>query len=94
MFCALPGVSIADRNVLAAQQDVELDLHLVNERAVAGLPGFGRDVVVESKSSQSALDAKGVGQFARLVKDRGSEWSMIVSLAGVTGDETGPQRRR
>jgi hypothetical protein len=89
MLCALPGVSSADRNVLGAQRDGELDLHLVNEKAADGLPGFGRDVIVESKSSREPLDARGVSQFGRLVKDRRSDWSLIVALAGITSGDGG-----
>jgi hypothetical protein len=79
MMSALPGVRVVDQNVLAGQRDGELDLQLVNEKAPEGLPGFGRDVVVDCKSSESPLDARGVSQFGRLVKDRGSEWSLIAA---------------
>ena len=52
MFSALPGVEVADRNVVSGSGEAEFDVLLVNERREDGVPGFDRDVLIECKSSR------------------------------------------
>ncbi len=86
MLSELPGVSVTDRNVLSAHGEAELDLLVLNAAHEDGLPGFERDLIVECKSSRSSLGAAGVTHFATQVERRKLRWSVIVSLAGLTGD--------
>jgi hypothetical protein len=86
MFVAVPGISVADRNVLSGQGDAELDLLLTNVPTDGGLDAFGRDILVECKSSQDPLSSRDVNHFATQAKLRDLRWSIIVSLAGLTGD--------
>ena len=85
-FAEVPGVVVAHRNVVAGHGEAELDLLLTNDQAENGLPGFGRDILVESKSSGSPLDTSGVNHFVTQARDRNLPWSIIVSLKGITGD--------
>lgn len=87
LFSALPGVDVADRNVLAGSGEAELDILLSNTQREDGLPAFGRDVIIECKSSDIALGSAGVNHFISQVSRRQIPWSIIVSLAGLTGDE-------
>jgi hypothetical protein len=87
MFAAVPGISIADRNVLSGQGDAELDLLLANAPTDGGLDAFGRDILVECKSSQDPLSSRDLNHFATQAKLRDLRWSIVVSLAGLTGDE-------
>lgn len=86
MMEAIPGVTVAGRNLLAAHGEAELDLALQNAAHEEGLPGFERDLLVECKSSREPLDARGVTHFASQVERRGMRTAIIVSLAGITGD--------
>jgi hypothetical protein len=87
MFAAVPGVTVADRNVLSGQGDAELDLFLVNAPTDGGLDAFGRDILVECKSLKDPLSSRDVNHFATQATLRDLRWSIIVSLAGLTGDE-------
>jgi hypothetical protein len=87
MFAAVPGISIADRNVLSGQGDAELDLVLTNAPTDGGLEAFGRDILVECKSSQDPLSSRDLNHFATQAKLRDLRWSIVISLAGLTGDE-------
>jgi hypothetical protein len=87
MFSALPGVEVADRNVLAGSGEAELDILLTNAQREDGLPAFGRDVLIECKSSDDALNSAGVTHFVSQVERRKLPWSIIVSLAGLTGNQ-------
>ncbi len=87
MFAALPGVEVADRNVLAGSGEAELDILLANAQREDGLPAFGRDVLIECKSSDDPLGSAGVTHFLSQVSRRHVPWSIIVSLTGLTGDE-------
>jgi len=87
MFAAVPGISVADRNVLSGQGDAELDLLLANAPTDGGLDAFGRDILVECKSSQDPLSSRDLNHFATQAKLRDLRWSIIVSFAGLTGDE-------
>lgn len=85
MLASLPGVEVSGRNVLAGQGEAELDLMLANEGAAGGLEAFGRDVLVECKSSGDPVSARDVGHFARQAERRQLPWSILVSLAGISG---------
>jgi hypothetical protein len=63
MFSALSGVEVADRNVLAGAGEAELDILFANEQREDGLPAFGRDVLVECKSSDQPLGSRDVNHF-------------------------------
>jgi hypothetical protein len=89
IFDAVPGVSVADRNVLSGQGDAELDSLLSNMPAEGGLDGFDRDILVECKSSKDPLSSRDLNHFTEQAKLRDLRWSIIVSLAGITGDEDG-----
>jgi len=84
---SLPGVRLGERNVLVSFGDGELDSTWVNDSPEQGLVGFGRDFIVECKSSANALNSAGVGHFARHAEERGVRWSIIVALKGITGNE-------
>lgn len=87
MLVAIPGITVADRNVLSGQGEAELDLLLTNKASEGGLEAFGRDILVECKSSDSPLNSAGVNHFATQLVQRKLRWSVIVSLAGLTGNE-------
>jgi hypothetical protein len=86
MFGSLPGVEIGERNILAGSGEAELDILLANTQREDGLPVFGRDVLIECKSSDDPLDSRGVNHFVSQVQRRNLPWSVIVSLSGITGD--------
>jgi hypothetical protein len=86
MFSAIPGVTLADRDVLAGHKDGELDLLFTNTAPEDGLGGFGRDLLVECKSSAKPLDSSGVNHFATQARRRRLPLSIIVALAGLTGN--------
>ena len=87
MFSALPGVDVAARNVLAGSGEAELDILLANAQREDGLPAFSRDVLIECKSSEHPLGSAGVGHFVTQAIRRKLRGSVIVSLAGLTGDD-------
>lgn len=87
MFSELPGVEVADRNVLGGTGEAELDILLANEQSESGLPAFGRDVLIECKSSKKPLGSPGVTHFIKQVERRHMPWAVIVSLTGLTGDQ-------
>lgn len=87
-FSALPGVEVADRNVVSGSGEAEFDVLLVNERREDGVPGFDRDVLIECKSSDDPLGSRDVSHFISQATLRHLRWSIIVSLAGLTGDKT------
>jgi hypothetical protein len=86
MFSSLPGVEVAARNVQSGSGDAEFDVLLLNEQRDDGLPGFDRDVLIECKSSETPLASRDVTHFVEQAKLRHLRWSIIVSLAGLTGD--------
>jgi hypothetical protein len=83
---SIPGVVVADHNVISGRQEAELDLQLSNASSPDGLVAFGRDILVECKSSADPLGSPGVSHFATQVRRRKLPWSIIVSLAGLTGN--------
>lgn len=85
IFESLPGVRVAERNLLSGFGEAEIDSTWVNESLEHGLIGFPRDVLMECKSSQDPLNAAGVEYFASQASRRGVKWSLIVSLNGITG---------
>ena len=64
-----------------------LDLLLANAPTDGGLEAFGRDILVECKSSQGPLSSRDLNHFATQAKLRNLRWSIVVSLTGLTGDE-------
>jgi hypothetical protein len=84
---SLPGVRLGQRNVLAGFGEGELDSTWINDSAEQGLDGFGRNFIVECKTSASALNSVGVAHFAGHAEDRGVRWSIIFALNGITGKE-------
>lgn len=87
MLISLPGVAVAHRNVLAGQGEAELDLLLTNDGVSGGLEAFGRDLLVECKSSDDALSSRDVGHFGHQAELRQLPWSLLVALAGITGTQ-------
>jgi hypothetical protein len=87
MFSALPGVDVADRNVHSGSGDAEFDILFSNEQRDDGLPAFDRDVLIECKSSGKPLGSRDVEHFISQAGLRHLRWSIIVSLAGLTGDD-------
>jgi hypothetical protein len=85
MLTGIPGITVADRDVLSGGHEAELDLLLTNAAPADGLEAFGRDILVECKSSTDPLDSAGVNHFATQVKQRNLPLSLVVSLAGLTG---------
>lgn len=86
VFESLPGVRVAERNVLAGFGEAELDSIWINGAPEQGLIGFGRDVLMECKSSAEPLNSTGVAHFASQAERRRVQWSLIVALNGITGD--------
>ena len=71
MFESLPGVRVAERNLLSGFGEAEIDSTWVNESPEHGLIGFPRDVLMECKSSRDPLNAAGVVYFATQAARRG-----------------------
>jgi hypothetical protein len=89
MLAAVPGVTIAASNVIPGTGQAEFDIVLTNKTppdGLDGLDGFGRDVLVECKSSDAPLGSRDVTHFLNQARTRHSDWSILVSLAGITGD--------
>lgn len=63
-----------------------MDIWLTNKPAESGLDDFGPDILVECKSSKDPLGALVITHFATQAARRRLRWSIIVSLAGLTGD--------
>lgn len=80
MLLAIPGISVSDRNVISGQREAEHDLLLTNRAPASGLEAFGRDVLVECKSSDEPLNSVGVNHFATQVIARKLRWSILVAL--------------
>lgn len=86
VFESLPGVCVAERNLLTGFGEAELDSTWINGAPERGLIGFGRDVLMECKSSADPLNSTGVEHFASQAGRRCVPWSLIVALNGITGD--------
>ena len=89
MLAAVPGLTIAASNVIPGTGQAEFDIVLTNKTSPDGLDaldGFGRDVLVECKSSDTPLGSRDVTHFLNQARIRHSDWSILVSLAGITGD--------
>jgi hypothetical protein len=85
VFCAIPGVSLADQDRLSARGNEELDLAFSNVGEPGGLVQFGPDVLVECKSQGTPVDAQAVNWFATKLRRRQQPLGVLVALAGITG---------
>jgi hypothetical protein len=88
MLGSVPGVRVAERNVLACSGVEELDLLLANRAVDDGLIGFTYDLLVECKTQKAAINSHTVGWFAQQLRRRSVEWGLLVSLKHITGDRT------
>jgi hypothetical protein len=85
VFCAIPGVSLADQDRLSARGNEELDLAFRNVGEPGGLVQFGPDVLVECKSQGAPVDAQAVNWFATKLRRRQQPLGVLVALSGITG---------
>jgi len=86
IFATVPGIRVAERNVLDGNRAHELDIVLWNDNRTSELYFLEAIVIVECKATDRRVGSHEVGWFVRKLQDRGAHFGILVALKGITGD--------
>ena len=89
LFGRIPGVSLAERNVLDGPRAHELDLAFWNPQNRSALGFLDAVLIVECKASGRPVGSQQVGWLIRKLQDRGSLHGVMIALNGITGNADG-----
>ena len=86
LFEALPGVEVAEHNVLNAANTEEVDIIFWNERRQAGLYFLETPFLVECKNWTSKVSGHEVVYFANTMRGRCCRDGILIAANGISGD--------
>ncbi len=85
LFPLLPGVEIAERNVLNAFDTEEVDVALWNSRHRQGLYFLPHLLLVECKNWSKPCGSQEVSYFVSRLRQRGCDHGIFFAVNGITG---------
>lgn len=85
-FACVPGVIIAERNVMNAFNTEELDIALWNDKDPDGFHFLPYNLLVECKNWSSAVGTSEVSYFGDSLRRRGLDHGFFIAMNGITGD--------
>lgn len=88
IFSDVEGLHFELSNLKNFYQTEEIDLLFWNDRERHGLHFLDCPLIVECKSSKSALSGRALRYFATTLADKGRSSGVLVALSGVAGKET------
>ena len=87
IFSLVPGLEYEGTNPLNLYLTEELDLLYWNDRERDGVHFLDCPLIVECKSSKTALSGRDLRYFATTLRDKGRTSGVLVALAGIAGNE-------
>jgi hypothetical protein len=85
LFPLVPGVEIAQRNVLNAFATEEVDVALWNDRHPDGFYFLPHILLVEAKNWSHPCGSQEVSYFVNRLRQRGCDYGILFAANGVTG---------
>jgi len=85
LFPVIPGVEIAERNVLNAFATEEVDIALWNNRDAVGIYFMPNIILVECKNWSNACGSQEVAYFVNRLHQRGCDYGILIATNGITG---------
>jgi hypothetical protein len=85
LFPLVPGIEIAERNILNAFQTEEVDVALWNARHQKGFYFLPNLLLVECKNWSVAVGSQEVSYFINRLRQRGCDHGILFAANGITG---------
>jgi hypothetical protein len=85
LFPLVPGIEIAERNVLNVFQTEEIDVAMWNAKHARGFYFLPNLVLVECKNWSHACGSAEVAYFVNLLRNRGCDHGILFAANGITG---------
>jgi hypothetical protein len=85
LFPVVPGVEIAERNLLNAFDTEEVDVALWNARHPRGLYFLPHLLLVECKNWSHPCGSQEVSYFVNRLRQRGCDHGVLIATNGITG---------
>lgn len=86
LFGSIPGVDVADQNVLHAGRTEEVDIVFWNERKPKGLYFLEVPFLAECKNWGSKVSGREIVYFANTMRGRCCRDGILIAAQGITGE--------